>query len=249
MSTATSFTALGRGNGFPRCVSRVSASDADFPASGILNGNLSLEQVMYLYWNIENISITVTRDDLPPDGDSFSSTINQAPFRLSNKPSGTISKPFERVCYTNGITASGNSGSSSDTFVSATSGLDFGGSEEGGGYLNAGNLIYDKDNEAYQIGTVFVDNSGLGDETFLDGFIHSFGGRGAPFISALLTVPYTLATATSETVYKSTTLSMPGELGDITFYYSTRDGEWEDGDESGFTTTTVSISANFYTYN
>jgi hypothetical protein len=244
MSTADSFTALGAGNGFPRCVSRVSASDAGFPSSGLLNGNLTLEQVMHLYWNIESISITVTRNDLYPDGDSFSSTINQAPFRLRHKPSGTISKPLERVCDQNGIIASGNSASSSDTFVAATSGIDFG----HGGYIQGYNLIYDKDNEAYQIGFGVVDNTGPGDETILNGFVRGFGGRGAPFISDLLTVPYTLVNATSETVYKSTVLSMPGELGDITFYYSTRDGAWEDGDESGFATTTVSISANFYTY-
>tara|TARA_R110001592_G_scaffold5319_1_gene29386 strand:+ start:36 stop:770 length:735 start_codon:yes stop_codon:yes gene_type:complete len=244
MSTAIPFNALGGGNGFPRCVSRVSASDADFPASGLLNGNLTFEQVMHLYWNIENISITVNRNDLYPDGDSFSSTINQAPFRLNHKPSGTISKPFERVCDKTGIIASGNSASSSDTFVVATSRINF----DPGGYLNGKNLFYDKDNEAYQIGFGIVDNAGPQDELILNGFVGGFGGRGAAFISDLLTVPYEFPNPHSETVYKSTTLSMPGEFNDITFYYSTRDGAWENGDESGFATTTVSISANFYTY-
>ena len=83
---------------------------------------------------------------------------------------------------------------------------------------------------------------------FLEGFVGGFGGRGAPFISDLLTVSYTIPNEHSDTKYKSTTLAMPGGLGDITFYYSTRDSEWEDGDESGVATTTVSISANFYTY-
>ena len=108
MPTATQFTALGAGNGFPRCVSRVSASDDDFPSGGILNGNLTLEQVMHLYWNIESITITVNRTDFPPDGGNSSSTINQALFKLENKPSVTISKPHERVCDTRGIIASGN---------------------------------------------------------------------------------------------------------------------------------------------
>ena len=83
----------------------------------------------------------------------------------------------------------------------------------------------------------------------MDGFVDGFGGPGAPFITALLTVPYTFQNPHEDTVYKSTTLAMPSGLGDITFYYSTRDGDWEaTGGMSGTTETTVSISANFYTY-
>jgi len=75
MPTATEFTALGAGNGFPFCLAKVDVSDYAFKEP------LTLSQATSYFWNIESASATAISSD----------------FGESSTPP-TLSEPLERVC-------------------------------------------------------------------------------------------------------------------------------------------------------
>ncbi len=57
MPTATQFTALGKGNGFAECLSKVDVSTYDIVEP------LTLSQAMSIYWNLKSASVKATLDD------------------------------------------------------------------------------------------------------------------------------------------------------------------------------------------
>lgn len=102
MPTATSFTALGKGNGFPACVTRKTSSTNTTGSSM----TFSLEKVMEIYWKYSNPTGTDTSVvETPPNVDgpvpqvNISSNASQSFFyaEASVTPNARI-EPFERVC-------------------------------------------------------------------------------------------------------------------------------------------------------
>jgi len=110
MPTATSFTALGRGNGFPFCPTRKTSSTNTSGSSM----TFSLEKVMEIYWKYSNPTGTDTSVvETPPNVDgalpqvNISSDASQSFFYgfSSSTPNARI-EPLERVCSSNRINIS-----------------------------------------------------------------------------------------------------------------------------------------------
>jgi len=102
MPTATAFTALGRGNGFPFCVTQRTSSTNTTGSSM----TFSLEKVMEIYWKYSNPTGTDTSVVETPDGGNgplpqvnISSNASQSFFAgrpFNSAP--TFIEPFKRVC-------------------------------------------------------------------------------------------------------------------------------------------------------
>ena len=102
MPTATSFTALGEGNGFPDCSVKIDVSSFDYwvtlggfkqsdggsPTENQIND--SLINAMNLVWNCYSFSWTATSDG----GETAS---------FNNDDNNEFREPFENVCYGNFI--------------------------------------------------------------------------------------------------------------------------------------------------
>ncbi len=112
MPTATPFTALGRGNGFPFCVTRKTSSTNTTGSSM----TFSLEKVMEIYWKYSNptgIDTSVVETPSSPNDPisvNISSDASQSffyGFSPSTSSSSAIQnariKPLERVCSRNRI--------------------------------------------------------------------------------------------------------------------------------------------------
>ena len=122
MPTATSFAALGRGNGFPFCASRVDVSSFDFWVTlggyaKTSSGNVTQEQInnsrinaMKLFWNVNSLTVASTVGDNTTIDRPYSSTRtfnfeNGDYDSLSGFGEGAANKePFKRVCV-NSFTA------------------------------------------------------------------------------------------------------------------------------------------------
>jgi len=122
MPTATSFTALGRGNGFPFCADRVDVSSYDFWVTlggyaKTSSGDVTQEQInnsrinaMKLFWNVNSLTVASTVGDNTTIDRPYSSTRtfdfeNGDYDFLSGFGAGAANKePFKRVCV-NGFTA------------------------------------------------------------------------------------------------------------------------------------------------
>ena len=86
MPTATSFTALGRGNGFPFCADRVDVSSYDFWVTlggyaKTSSGDVTQEQInnsrinaMKLFWNVNSLTVASTVGDNTTIDRPYSST-------------------------------------------------------------------------------------------------------------------------------------------------------------------------------
>lgn len=108
MPTATSFTALGRGNGFPLCPTNVDVSGFDHwvTLAGVTSGSAteaqiktSLENCMNLYWNTELVKTSV---DAEADNAGSSVQINTQDFEHKIMKTASVAlEPRERVCYGN----------------------------------------------------------------------------------------------------------------------------------------------------
>ena len=101
MPTATPFTALGRGNGFPFCVNRRTSSTNTTGSSM----TFSLEKVMEIYWKYSNPTGTDTsvvetpEDPNDPISVNISSDASESFFasrQFNSAP--TFIEPFKRVC-------------------------------------------------------------------------------------------------------------------------------------------------------
>ena len=102
MPTATSFTALGKGNGFPFCLinatdSAINAVDGNRFGTGTLGilraKELSLENTMAAIWNLYSISFP---DDA--SGDSYSDSVVRYGAANEIYVDATELNPTERVC-------------------------------------------------------------------------------------------------------------------------------------------------------
>tara|TARA_R100001015_G_C4606028_1_gene161087 strand:+ start:810 stop:1343 length:534 start_codon:yes stop_codon:yes gene_type:complete len=99
MPTATPFTALGRGNGFPLCVihgtdSAISAATGSEQAMGILRREeLSLTNTMKFIWNLYSVGFP---DDA--DGNSYSDSILRYGVSTEIYSDQPILNPLQRVC-------------------------------------------------------------------------------------------------------------------------------------------------------
>ena len=101
MPTATSFTALGRGNGFPFCLinatdSAINAVDGNrfAPGQGILRAKeFSLEDTVALIWNLHFVGF-------PNDssGNSYSDSVVKYGGAFETYEDATELNPRERVC-------------------------------------------------------------------------------------------------------------------------------------------------------
>lgn len=114
MPTADSFTALGRGNGFPFCPTNVDVSGFDHwvtlagysktnadAGSSVTETQIktSLERCMELYWNTELVKTSV---DAEASNSFFSEEINTQDFEHKIMKTASVAlEPRERVCYTN----------------------------------------------------------------------------------------------------------------------------------------------------
>tara|TARA_E500000318_G_C3500919_1_gene188323 strand:- start:43 stop:861 length:819 start_codon:yes stop_codon:yes gene_type:complete len=121
MPTAIPFTALGRGNGFPFCVTRVDVSSFDFWVTlggyaKTSSGNVTPEQInnsrinaMKLFWNVNSLTVASTLGSIGylAGGSGYSSTRT---FNFKNGDYDSLrwfgegaanqenKEPFERVC-------------------------------------------------------------------------------------------------------------------------------------------------------
>jgi len=98
MPTATPFTALGRGNGFPFCPTKVDVSTFDNVRE------LTLAEAMKIFWNLYSgtptlsYSWTYTSPTPPnPESYSYSASLNSEVVLTPDK------YPHDRVCYVSGI--------------------------------------------------------------------------------------------------------------------------------------------------
>ena len=101
MPTATSFTALGRGNGFPFCLtnatdSAINAVDGNrfAPGQGILRAKeFSLEDTVALIWNLYSVGFPADSD-----GNSYSDSVVKYGAAFETYLDATELNPRERVC-------------------------------------------------------------------------------------------------------------------------------------------------------
>jgi len=108
MPTATSFTALGRGNGFPLCPTNVDVSGFDHwvTLAGVTSGSATEAQIktslircMNLYWNTELVKTSV--DAEASDSGSVAQLNTQDFEHKIMKTASVALEPRERVCYGN----------------------------------------------------------------------------------------------------------------------------------------------------
>ena len=107
MPTATSFTALGRGNGFPLCLEKVDVSGYDrwttlggvskeSPSPTDAKISTSLVNAMKLYWNLYSVKGTCSVSGTDSDGVTISSSVDEVVADF-NTVDGL--KPNERICF------------------------------------------------------------------------------------------------------------------------------------------------------
>ena len=106
MPTATSFTALGRGNGFPLCPTNVDVSGFDHwvTLAGVTSGSATEAQIktslircMNLYWNTELVKTSV---DAEASDSGSVAQLNTQDFEHKIMKTATVAlEPRERVCY------------------------------------------------------------------------------------------------------------------------------------------------------
>lgn len=164
MSTADSFTALGRGNGFPFCVTRKTSSTNTTGSSM----TFPLEKVMEIYWKYSNptgidTSVNHTPSNItgPVPTVNISSNASQSFFAASrNSASSQFIEPLKRVCGDQSVGLG---------IVSASSGF----YQYNGvpypydlsveiGYMSSITIIEDEDNldDPNRFGVDFGDNTG-----------------------------------------------------------------------------------------
>tara|TARA_E500000305_G_C4017061_1_gene236368 strand:- start:968 stop:1753 length:786 start_codon:yes stop_codon:yes gene_type:complete len=111
MPTATSFTALGRGNGFPLCLEKVDVSGYDrwttlggvskeSPSPTDAKISTSLVNAMKLYWNLYSLKGTCSVSGTDADGVTISSSVDEVVADFKDHDGVKHSKPNERVCIT-----------------------------------------------------------------------------------------------------------------------------------------------------
>lgn len=122
MPTATPFTALGKGNGFPFCVNEVDVSSyADWvtlggtrkggsPSQGEIN--LSLENAMKLFWNYNGHSVKFTPQDSEVDID-----VESGDYNLKLPTVNDWNSPLSRVCLDAGWLVRDNNTSARESTV------------------------------------------------------------------------------------------------------------------------------------
>jgi hypothetical protein len=120
MPTATSFTALGRGNGFPFCLNNVAALESAFSSNSdgaidsiVLDRTsaVSLDDLMFFFWNLSELTTcTFVNSFTSGDGSSGTTTTNTggSDIKEAQIPSGgsgldlgntlKSTQPRERVC-------------------------------------------------------------------------------------------------------------------------------------------------------
>ena len=168
--TATSFTALGRGNGFPFCPTQRTSSTNTTGSSM----TFPLEKVMEIYWKYSNptgtdtsVNHTPSNIDGPVPTVNISSNASQSFFAASRTSFAQFVEPHKRVCGSNRINIS-----------SATSGF----YQYNGvpypydltveiGYMSSIEIIEDEDNlsSANRFGVDFGDDTGGFYRQFSDG--------------------------------------------------------------------------------
>jgi hypothetical protein len=143
MPTATSFAALGRGNGFPYCNSRVDVSKYDNFAA------LSLRQAMSLYWNLSNMFANITS--------SLSESSDDVNYSFTKNASGSpivSPDPIDRVCGNVSISPRTFSNGFTEEELSETSGAACGGNGSFSSSLTVIQRLYNGDinNESNFVG-------------------------------------------------------------------------------------------------
>jgi hypothetical protein len=110
MPTATSFTALGRGNGFPLCLEKVDVSGYDrwttlggvskeSPSPTDAKISTSLVNAMKLYWNLYSVKGTCSVSGTDFDGVTISSSVDEVVADFEDSDAVKHSKPNERICF------------------------------------------------------------------------------------------------------------------------------------------------------
>lgn len=122
MPTATQFTALGKGNGFPFCVDEVDVSSyADWvtlggtrkggsPTQGEID--LSLENAMKLFWNYNGHSVEFT-----PNVNEVDIDVENGDYNLKLPTGNDWNSPLSRVCLDDGWLVRNNNTSARETTI------------------------------------------------------------------------------------------------------------------------------------
>ena len=139
MPTATSFIALGKGNGLPTCAFRKTFNPATH------SGLYTLQEIMQLYWNTSSIEVTAT---------TFASQGGPPPEPLDQTLDFTT-EPFERVC---------NRDDASQPFRLANESADEPGSPP---TENQNYIGFDESSEKYFLNIKEIVFSGIDDEGFI----------------------------------------------------------------------------------
>jgi len=101
MPTATPFTALGAGNGYYQCMTKVNVLNRG-------DGNpydnykiLDLNEAMHLFWNIASASIAASCPRLVSDG--MGGTVEDGTLLAEITSADLLKEPYERVCGTDNV--------------------------------------------------------------------------------------------------------------------------------------------------
>ena len=120
MPTATSFAALGRGNGFPLCISKIDVSSATSPdpdnpnynwitLGGVSSGRASEKEInqsfinaMKLYWNLHSFEGSISasgESDVAGETNSHSVEVQNKIVEITNAEDDPF-QPHQRICTT-----------------------------------------------------------------------------------------------------------------------------------------------------
>jgi hypothetical protein len=99
MATAQKFNADGRGNGFPFCLLKTNKlNDIDAGAT-FGDTELTLAQLMHIYWNLHSISYSVTKPDTSDEGQESNEITYSGEYVAIVPPNdGTPAEPIDRLC-------------------------------------------------------------------------------------------------------------------------------------------------------
>tara|TARA_R100000654_G_scaffold34260_1_gene59686 strand:- start:748 stop:1536 length:789 start_codon:yes stop_codon:yes gene_type:complete len=143
MPTATSFTALGRGNGFPLCLEKIDVSGFDrwttlggvskeSPSPTDAKISTSLVNAMKLYWNLYSVKGTCSVSGTDASGNTIGSLVGEVVANFTDTDDVNHSNPNERICYpgvpsTEDTNLSSNlsSGGAFRTFAQLSIGIEF----------------------------------------------------------------------------------------------------------------------------
>jgi hypothetical protein len=168
MPTATSFTALGKGNGLASCAYRKTFNAATH------SGLYTLQEIMQLYWNTSSIRVTATEISSDPRSVDRTLDFTAEPFERVCVSDAVIERmPFAPVTLLNGLTPTENQSyigfdESTEKYFLNIPEIIFGGIDDEG-FIRSGNNAFPPDPPFPDRGKPATDSSGIGKTWSIDG--------------------------------------------------------------------------------